>query len=431
MTKPNGPNTVGESVTCNSTGGATKGDIAELRRLLGDDVVFLGWPLRSKGTNKPWGHITSSDMTPDYLESLVGGNIGVALGVVSGGLTAIDIDQNERVGPFLKGNPRLAETLQTHGARGRVFWLRMASSAYPQRTRKLISSSGEHCGEFRSNRHQSIIFGLHPGTGRPYQFIHKAKPLVVDFESIDWSSLTPNPPKVESKADEDDTECTEIQSHRVTDVTEAMWSQGIVIGSIEQAVRLAIPRVVHNNNEMVFNLARALLNFENHRGSKLEAAELKQSFGLWYQLTGNAGFLRPEQTRPQYWLQFLNAYKSAKVPLGAGVINLLWKAIQDGPFPPEANEFFEDRESRLVVALCRRLQLHSEPEPFYLSCRTVQALLHQKSHLWAARLLGSLCTLKIIQEVEKGNGHRASRYRYLGGTAGLGASTQPPKLVVL
>jgi hypothetical protein len=33
-------------------------------------------------------------------------------------------------------------------------------------------------------------------------------------------------------------------------------------------------------------------------------------------------------------------------------------------------------------------------------------------HATAARWLRSLCVLEILGEIEKGNGHRASRYRY-------------------
>ena len=117
--------------TSNSTNGgqsnkATAGryfeSVKQLREILGDDVLLLAWPKGSKGLPKKWGHLTIASMTPGYLAKLEHGNIGVALGAKSGNLVALDLDDHALIEPFLKLNPFLNETLQTHGARGRVFW---------------------------------------------------------------------------------------------------------------------------------------------------------------------------------------------------------------------------------------------------------------------------------------------------------------------
>ncbi len=122
------------------------GIVAELKELLGEPVVFIRWPKGVKGTKRTWKHLRAKHMTPEYLSKLASGNIGVALGKVSGDLCAIDVDDDHLVGPFLAANPRLRETLQTHGSRGRVFWIRLIGK-YP-RTFKLRSPSGEEVGEF-------------------------------------------------------------------------------------------------------------------------------------------------------------------------------------------------------------------------------------------------------------------------------------------
>ena len=122
------------------------------------------------------------------------GNIGVVLGNKSGGLVALDVDDDNLVGPLLAANPSLRDTLQTHGARGRVFWLRMAGD-YPAKTVKLKTQSGE-AGEWRAGTNaQSIIHGIHPN-GKPYEILHKAKPLVVDFARIVWPPEIINPPRL-------------------------------------------------------------------------------------------------------------------------------------------------------------------------------------------------------------------------------------------
>lgn len=172
--------------------------IAELRELLGQDVLLLPWPKGSKGTNVKWGHLTVADMTPEYLADLPQGNIGVALGVKSGDLVALDVDMDEMIQPFLTANPFLNDTLQTHGARGRVFWLRM-DGEYPAVTRRLKTHSGMDCGEWRAGKNsQSIIHGIHPDTARPYEVVNGAKPASVKFSSIAWPIEIKNPPRLNS-----------------------------------------------------------------------------------------------------------------------------------------------------------------------------------------------------------------------------------------
>jgi hypothetical protein len=401
-------------------------NVDELRELLGHNVLLLAWTKGSKGTMKKWGHLTVADMTPAYLKKLEHGNIGVALGAKSGNLVALDIDDDNLVRPFLAANPFLNNTLQTHGARGRVFWFCVAGE-YPAKTVKLKSQFGGDAGEFRSNGSQSIIHGIHPN-GKPYQFVNKAKPLVVDFASIVWPTEISNPPKIKTELLVTDTErqsdgVTEKQSHRETDVTddtEAIVGESVVskpssplseavCHTIDEAVQLALPGKAHQNNDRLFTLARAVKTLENQSG-KFTPAQLRDVFSRWYKLA--AGLLRSEQTRDEYMTQFLNAYASAKIPLGDGIIRLAWKQAQEKLLPPEAVENFEDQNMRLVVALCRELQIIAGKEPFYLSARTVQQLLKQDGHATAARWLRSFCVLQILTETEKGSGVRASRYRF-------------------
>ena len=172
-------------------------NVSELRELLGSDVILLAWPKGSKGTKRKWGDLTVADMTPGYLEKLEHGNIGVALGAKSGNLVALDLDDHGLIEPFLRLNPFLNDTLQTHGARGCVFWLRMTGD-YPAKTVKLKTVAGEDCGEWRAGKHtQSIIHGTHPN-GNAYQMVNKVKPLEVNFPDIIWPTQIKNPPRLNS-----------------------------------------------------------------------------------------------------------------------------------------------------------------------------------------------------------------------------------------
>lgn len=388
---------------------------AEWRDLLGHDVLLLACPLRSKATARKWGNLTVGSMTPAYLAKLEEGNIGVVLGAKSGHLCALDVDLDELIEPFIAANPWLNNTLQTHGARGRVFWFRMRGN-YPPSTKKLKKRSGEDCGEFRCNGSYSIIHGIHP-IGKAYESVHLAKPVTVDFASIVWPTHVSNPPRLDSQLPATGSMiqrdgATELQSDRETDVTDAIIVGVCCVVSVEDAVNLALASKVHQNNDRLFTLARAVKSLELKSG-KLTPTQLRDVFARWHQRS--AEFLRPEQSRDAYLIEFMNAYASAKIPIGQGVIEQAWKAVQERPLPAIAIATFEDHGMRLVIALCEELQRIAGVEPFYLSARTVQRLLKQQSHVAAARLLRSLCVQEILLVAEQGSGVRASRYRYAAG----------------
>lgn len=390
----------------------------ELRDLLGHDVVLLRWPKGKKGARKAWRHLTAADMTPDYLSKLYNCNIGIALGRVSGGLVAIDVDHDDLVAPLMQANPFLNNTLQTHGARGRVFWIRM-DGPYPERVVKLKTQSGLGAGEFRGGKNsQAIIHGVHP-SGKPYEMLNKVKPLHVEFKDIVWPAEIAPPPFTPEEHELPSND-TERQSHTETEATEdtedtedteAIAECGCFVRSIDHAVDLGMPDQVHQNNDCLFTLARAVKSLEANSG-QFSPTQLCDVFERWYKRTKE--FLRREQSRDEYLTQFMNAYASAKYGLGDGVLKRAWENAKLKPPPAEAVKLYQDEENRLVASLCRELQAIHAPAPFYLSARTLAQLLQRKSHIFAARLLKAFCGFKIIQEVEKGAGLKASRYRYLG-----------------
>ena len=431
--------------TSNSTNGGQSNGVAasryfesvkQLREILGDDVLLLRCKLQTKKPAGAWGKLTVASMTPDYLNKLSGSNTGVALGAKSGHLIAVDVDDDRLVESYLAANPSWNDTLQTHGARGRVFWFHMAGD-YPAKTVKLKTHAGDDCGEFRSNGSQSIIRGIHPN-GHQYQVLNMVKPLVVDFASIVWPVEISNPPQLETKLPVNDTErqsygVTESQSHRETDVTDE--TDAIVCVSlpvskalsppfvgankksvdfskltIADAVTLAMSDRVHINNDCLFTLGRAVKRLASNSGQTFTPAQLRDVFNEWH---GQAlPFLRKELTRDDYMIQFMNAYQSVKIPLGEDGVKMAWQRAQENPLPPEAIKHFEDADKRLLVALCRELQIIHGQQPFFLSARTAQELFKLESHIEPARWLRSFCVLKILDEVEKGSGVRASRYRF-------------------
>lgn len=160
---------------------------------VGHEAVLLPIPFGEKRPIfKNWEQTTYDDtQTEAYKAALAqawraGGNIGVLLGKASGGLIALDFDDDELVEPYLKLNPRLRETLSTRGARGCQFWLRMLGDDYPQRL-QIVKLNGKKYCEFRSGGaikgeeapekergkpygFQSVIYGRHP-SGCDYQIL--------------------------------------------------------------------------------------------------------------------------------------------------------------------------------------------------------------------------------------------------------------------
>lgn len=133
-------------------------------------------------------------------------NLGVLLGAPSQltegartwHLCSIDIDEDSAVAEFVAENPKLAWTLQTVGSRGRNFWV-WVEGDYPalskvfhklldESTGDLLHKADKHraWGEWRATGGQTVIYGTHPGTGRPYRRDVEQAPVRLRFEEIVW-----------------------------------------------------------------------------------------------------------------------------------------------------------------------------------------------------------------------------------------------------
>jgi len=350
-------------------------------------------------------------MTTRYLAALPRGNIGVALGEISGGLCALDVDDDSLVERFLAVNPQLSDTLQTHGARGRVFWVRFTDN-YPKRTAKLKTHSGKDAGEFRSNGAQSIVWGIHPDTNRPYQFVIKKPVVRVAFSSIQW------PPEIRSPfATGDCTEETEEPKIQKSRSTEELKSSASLarslfhssINSIEDALRVSMPTKKRENNALLFKLARAVKTLEV-KGQNFDLPQLDAIFDQWYARAKK--FLRAGQTREDYYLEFMNACQRAKFPLGGVKVAEAWAKATSQPLPAEAMNF-SNPQIRLLVAFLKQLQAMQGAEPFFITYRDCAALLGHSTHSTAATWLGALVMMKYIRVAMPGNERQATRYFYV------------------
>lgn len=398
-------------------------DVKELLELLGSDVLLLPWPKGSKGANWKWGHLTNAAMKDlNYIAKLEHGNIGVALGEKSGNLIALDVDDNKWVEPFLALNPFLNKTLQTRGRRGRVFWLRMAGE-YVNRMANLKLNSGVHIGEWRAGKNsQSIIHGIHPDTGKPYQVLKMAKPLLVDFAAIVWPKAISNPPTLRSQPTQKNwTDVTNVadetdaadgpEGAKETDVVCAPpLAVFTLIQSLEAAVQRCLPTQTGENNRLLFNLARALLTLKVQR----TAFDRDEAFAMWYKKA--KPFLRPELTRDDYYLEFLNACKRAKIPLGSAMVAAAWKRANENPLPLPTNVIaIQKPDFRVLCAFCREMQIQAGTgKEWFIAggLRTCAHLLGHKNHSTVETWMGALQQMGVLKTTKKGDAHHATRFIY-------------------
>jgi hypothetical protein len=196
---------------------------------------------------------------------------------------------------------------------------------------------------------------------------------------------------------------------------------GRTIRSIDDAVRESLPTEKHQNHASLFTLARALIGLQGffrktghlRHDERLSMTSVEEAFVRWYTLA--APFLRSEQSRDEYLMEFLEAWSDAKIPLGEDAISQAFELSDNAAPPAVALKHFSDPKIIRLVTLCRELQTNAGDAPFFLACRTVQRLFALSSPTAANRLLRGLVALKIIVPVQTGgrDTNKATRYKYL------------------
>jgi len=175
---------------------------------------------------------------------------------------------------------------------------------------------------------------------------------------------------------------------------------------------LAIPLTEHQNHHHLFQLARICYTISHRRNTPLSQSELQDVFNAWHRMA--AKHLRPEQSRDDYYIEFLEGLERVKYEIGNEPIVQAWERARQNPVPKTAMQF-ENPQIRLLVGLCRELQCAAGDEPFYLAGRTVARLLEHEKHTTAANWLRGLALAKIIKVVKQGGPDtmKATRFRYL------------------
>jgi hypothetical protein len=394
--------------------------ISHLLALVGP-AVLLPWPSGSKGDRRKWKHLQLSDMDDgSHLAKLTkAGNIGIALGKASNGLVTIDLDEDTYVDAILAANPLLTETLRTRGSRGCNIWVR-CSDGYPP-SQKLKNSAGDEIGEWRADGNQTIVAGIHP-EGMPYQFVVDKPVITISYRAIIWPAESILPPDAtESKRVEGVRRVKRAQGEQGERGVKGVGEKEVVYVGVCSEYQLQAhfptdlisqiaPTDYHQNNDSLFKLARLVKSYENAIGREAIERELEFVFDRWCLLARK--YWRPERTRDDYYAEFLEAYSYARIGLDENPIELAVSRAKAAPLPDV--EGFTDERIRLLVAMCREMQILVGASPFFLPTWKLGEILGVHWTQVARWLRVFERKLKVIHlasgEVRKRGGNRSPRY---------------------
>lgn len=386
--------------------------VAEVLEILGAATLLLHWPFGLKGDKRRWKHLTRAAMEDvAYLRKLESGNIGAALGAKSDYLCAVDLDRDELREPFLALNDWARHAAEVRGERGCKFFVRIRGE-YPPTAH--LMRDGQDVAQWLADGTQAIVSGRHPA-GMDYLFTNRAQPPEIEYRAIVWPEGLTVP-----RLKRDFTEHRKQQSKRASEPLSSGAPEqtehpsdgeleAVLASSVSLAVQNAIPKAAHQNNPLLFQLARSLRDIETKIGRPLASDELKQVFALWAEEA--QPFWRPGQSRDEYWFEFLDARDRARFGLEENPLPAAWEAAQRAELPREAVEAVQDPRLRLLISFCRQLQILSGERPFFIPTRWLGERFGV-SHTHAALWLRGLRHSRILDVAAVGTETRSPRYFY-------------------
>ena len=377
---------------------------------------------------KGWQKKSLDHMTPEYLAKLNGGNIGVALGKASGGLCAIDIDDDRMVQGFLDLNPGLADTFRTHGARGCQFWIRVKGD-YPP-TRKL----GDGAGEFRANGSQSIVWGIHP-SGKPYEWVVDKPALEITYDSLHWpDGLTLRTECLgQVPLGQDSLGQDSLGSNPKGRVLVTVVSGGGVGGvpggatsgladsvkaEIAQAIEVGA-NSINQNNAASLNAVLALIQIRGVEHLRdMPASEQDYFADAWFARLNSLG--RARKPKAHYFRDIYDSIQNARryADMKANdAVHKAWVIAQGSPLPPEAERFDGDTITQNLIALGYQLHVLNEGRQWPLGRDKAGRVMGLNESKTRRELDDSFKAItprifEVVRPYDKGK-HLATEYRYV------------------
>ncbi len=180
-------------------------------------------------------------------------------------------------------------------------------------------------------------------------------------------------------------------------------------GAVREAIEKTLPTGPGQRNDLLFLLARRLKAIPELANRPVR--ELRPYVREWHKRALPYTRVKSWDT---LWELFTYGWANVKYPWGTDVMTEILERANTNELPAVAFEY-ETPELRLLIGLCRELQQHAGDEPFFLSTHKAGELLGGLPAMTLWRWLNGLCRDDVLLLVTKGDRHRASEYRYIGG----------------
>lgn len=173
--------------------------------------------------------------------------------------------------------------------------------------------------------------------------------------------------------------------------------------SVGDAIARTMPKSAGERNRCLFELARLV------RASWPDATaqELRSIAEQWHDSAlptiGTKEFLTT-------WHDFSRGLESVRYPAGTTLRQIIGEIDMGAPIPDSIVSLGYSTKAIQLFRICQRLQEQAGNEPFFLSSRQAGELL-ELHYTDAAKMLWALKTDGVINEISKGAGNKASRYR--------------------
>lgn len=176
--------------------------------------------------------------------------------------------------------------------------------------------------------------------------------------------------------------------------------------TLQATVLMALAYRKSSKEDDCFVFARAIRAFEVRHNRRLPEDELVSAFAEWWRTIKTQ--LPPDTDFEETWLLFRAAYDKVKQPMGANVLAQAQTLMANTKTPTH----YTNTKLQKLAHLCWAMQECVGEIPFFLSARTTAQLIECKSPETASAFLAALVRDRVLVLVERGVGHRASRYRY-------------------
>ena len=188
----------------------------------------------------------------------------------------------------------------------------------------------------------------------------------------------------------------------------SLLSNSVSTSDIEAAICRCLPDKYDKLKRVIFRLAREWKALCSDDGCEIGVREFVK---LWF----DAGGKDLEESFDVAWLYFLDACERVRLPKGRSPAELALERAKSNELPMAARKYDDDRV-RLLVAVCRELQVLAGPSPFFLSYRMAGELIGVPKDR-AGSLLCGLSRDGVLTLIAKGDitarGKLATRWRFI------------------